>query len=430
MKPGTGKSWLGAYFFGALGIQCALVVCPRRVVDVWPQQLELHSARDFHMCVLGDQAGSVEQKARALRQACEVARARSKRLVAIVNYDACWREPLASLLLQQRWGMICCDEIHRIKSPTGRASKFMGLLGRRAQYRLGLSGTPMGQGPLDIWAQMRFVQPTLLGTSYFMFKRRYAVLGGYGDKQVIGHQNLDELTRRLSAVMYQVDDSVLDLPEATVQPLYCELSAEGARCYHDLDKKLIADVKGGVVTAANAMVRLLRLQQLTGGTLRLDDGRVQEVDDSKSRLLQDLLEDLGDEPVVVFCRFHADLDAVHKVCGALGVKSGELSGRRDELSAWKQGTTQVLAAQISSGGIGVDMTRARYAVDYSLSFSLTEYDQTRARIRRPGQTRPVTYYQLVARQSGRQTVDQAIYRALRLRAEPIDLILSEIRSSF
>ena len=136
------------------------------------------------------------------------------------------------------------------------------------------------------------------------------------------------------------------------------------------------------------------------------------------------LEDIGaEEPVVVFCRFHGDLDAVHDACKTVGYASLELSGRRDELARWQSGEAQVLAVQISSGGVGVDLTRARYSIYYSLSFSLGEYDQALSRVHRPGQTRSVEHIHLVAR----QTVDEKILRALEKRAEVIQAILAEIK---
>ena len=190
-----------------------------------------------------------------------------------------------------------------------------------------------------------------------------------------------------------------------------------------------------MVTAANAMVKLLRLQQVANGIAKTDDGVEQRIDNSKQKLLTDTLEDIGgDEPVVVFCRFHADLDAIHEGCQALQTglteedrASGhyqtlELSGRRDELKQWQDGVAQVLAVQLDSGGEGVDLTRARFSIFYSLSFSLGKYDQARSRTHRPGQTNPVEHIHLIAR----NTVDVKIMRALEKRAEIIESILAEI----
>jgi len=173
------------------------------------------------------------------------------------------------------------------------------------------------------------------------------------------------------------------------------------------------------------MVKVLRLQQITGGSLRLDDDeRYTQVDSSKQKLLADTLEDIGpEEPVVVFCRFRSDLDAVHKAATDLGYTSMELSGRQDDLQEWQRGKAQILAVQISAGGVGIDLTRARYSIYFSLSRSLGEYDQSLSRVHRPGQTRPVTHIHLVAR----GTIDEKIIYALERRAEVIESILKQIK---
>ena len=314
---------------------------------------------------------------------------------------------------------------HKIKSPSGKASRYLAKLAARAKYRLALTGTPMPHSPLDVYGQFRFLDKRIFGSSNHAFKQRYAVMGGFQDKQVVAHQNMDELQRLMSTITFRVGKEVLSwLPPETHVTYECALTPEGAKVYRGLEQDFVAEVKSGTVTAANAMVKLLRLQQVTGGTVKTDDGRLERVDTSKARLLQDTLEDMGsDEPAVVFCRFHTDLDAVHEACKSLGYTSMELSGRRDDLKAWQAGGAQVLATQISAGGVGVDLTRARYSLYYSLSFSLGEYDQSLARVHRPGQTRPVTHVHL----SVKGTVDEKVLRALNKRADVIEAILKEVR---
>jgi SNF2 family DNA or RNA helicase len=250
-------------------------------------------------------------------------------------------------------------------------------------------------------------------------------MGGFQRKQITGFQNLSELEALMSSVTFRVGKEVLDLPDETCTTYYCELTGEAARIYKDLDEDFVAHVKDGTITAANAMVKLLRLQQVTGGCVPTDDAVVHRVDSAKLKLLADTLEDIGaEEPVVVFGRFHADLDAVHEACAAddVGLKSLELSGRRDEIGRWQAGEAQVLAVQIDSGGEGVDLTRARYSIFYSTGFKLDKYEQAKARTHRPGQQKPVTHIHLVAR----NTVDVKIMRALEKRAEIIESILAEI----
>ncbi len=248
-------------------------------------------------------------------------------------------------------------------------------------------------------------------------------MGGFQKKQVTGFQHLDELEALMKTITFRVSKDVLDLPPETHVTYECDLSPEAQRIYRDLEEDFVAEVLDGRITAANAMVKLLRLQQVAGGWVKTDDGQHHRVDSAKEKLLADTLEDIGpDEPVVIFCRFHADLDAAHEAVKAAGFASLELSGRRDELKRWQAGEAQVLAVQISAGGVGVNLTRARYSILYSLSFSLGEYDQCLARTHRPGQLRPVLHIHLVAK----HTVDERIQRALDRRAEVVGSILQEI----
>ena len=208
------------------------------------------------------------------------------------------------------------------------------------------------------------------------------------------------------------------------------LSAYAKKLYQVLKSEFVVGVADGTVTASNALTRLLRLQQIGSGWARQDrnietgdEGQLLQIDTAKQDALADLMEDLNDEePIVIFCRFHHDLDAVHTVAAALGRASLELSGRKNELPAWQSGAAPVLAVQIQSGGVGINLVRARYCVFYSLGFSLGEYLQARKRTHRPGQNRNVTYFHLVAR----DTVDEAVYKALEARQDVVESVLKGV----
>jgi SNF2 family DNA or RNA helicase len=423
-EMGTGKSLMACMILLALRAMRVLIACPLRVIRVWVEQLEHHLGVPLVTVALDEDVGSVTDKQRLAEEKLRLAETKALPFVAVINYDSAWREPFASWAERQAWDLVVADESHKLKRPGGKASLYFKRLRHRARHRLALTGTPLPHSPLDVYAQFRFLDPSLFGPSFHAFKQTYAVLGGFHNKQVTAYQNLDQLEGLMRRVTFRVAKDVLELPPEVSVTYHCELSPEARRVYRDLEEDLMAEVREGRVTAANAMVKLLRLQQLTGGWVKTDDERYRRLDWAKQRLLEDTLEDIGTkEPVVVFCRFHADLDAVQEACASLGSTCRELSGRRDELECWQAGEAQVLAVQISSGGVGVDLSRARYALYYSLSFSLGEYDQARSRVHRPGQTRPVEHIHLVAK----GTVDERIMRALERRAEVIQAILAEIK---
>jgi SNF2 family DNA or RNA helicase len=375
---------------------------------------------------LDEDVGAVAKKAELADEKLKLAQAHGVPFVAVINYDSAWREPFAQWAQKVHWDLVIADEVHKIKAATGRASKFFARLAARADYRLGLTGTPMPHNHTDIFGILRFVDVAILGRYWGPFKREYCQMGGYQNKQVVAPRNLSQLEQKVARVMFRVGKEVLDLPPETLITYRCELSPEGRRVYRSLDEYFVAGVKGGTITVTNAMVKVQRLAQLTGGWVPTDDGEPYHVDDSKQKLLEDTLDDIGStEPAVVFCWFHQDLDAVHDACRRLGYTSLELSGRHDELKKWQDGAAQTLAVQIRSGGTGVDFTRARYSIFYSLGFSLADYEQAKSRVHRPGQTRPVEHIHLVAK----GTVDERIMRALEKRAEVIEAILAEIAHS-
>lgn len=440
MGMGTGKSLVACMLLLDLCGRRALaggkpanvmIVCPLRVIQVWAAQFERHFGLDLVMVGLDEDTGSVAQKTALADEKLRLAAALRRPLVCVINYDSVWRDPWASWAEKHFWDFIIADEAHRLRTPSGKTSTAFKRLRAHAGYRIGLSGTPMPHGPMDIYAVFRFLDVTIFGPSFSAFRAKYAVMGGFQRKQITGFQNLAELEALMSRITFRVGPEVLDLPPATEVTYHCSLTGECARIYKELDEDFVARVKDGTVTAANAMVKLLRLQQVTGGCVPADDATPQRVDSSKVKLFADTLDDIGpEEPVVVFCRFRADLDAVHEACaqGAgpratqMGRASLELSGRRDELKRWQNGEAQVLAVQIDSGGEGVDLTRARYSVFYSFGFRLEKYEQAKARTHRPGQTKPVTHIHLVAR----NTVDVKIVRALEKRADIVKSILAEI----
>lgn len=416
MHMGTGKSLVAINLMRNTQARRVLVLCPVSVLGVWPQQMAMHDGQ-MHVEVLNQQK-TVQYRCQQAESACR----RSESVMLICNYEAAWRQPLRDFLLQQQWDWVVLDESHRIKDPKGKASIFAAELRLRATRRLCLTGTPMPHSPLDVFAQMRFLDPGLLGTSYFAFRNRYAVMGGFNGKQVIGFQQQDALREKLAAMMYRAPKDVLDLPELLDEQRSVTLEPRSQRIYTELAAGLKADLEAGTVTPANALVRLLRLQQVTSGHVTNDADEVLHIGNAKEQALSDILKDL-DEPVVVFCRFRHDLLTVETVAEVLRRPYRELSGRRKNLEQWQgEEAPSILGVQIQSGGLGVDLTRARVAIYYSMGFSLGDYLQSRDRIHRPGQGRNVLYLHLVA--TG--TIDEVVYKALAKRQDVVNQVLAAL----
>lgn len=433
LEQGCGKTLIAIALIQNFLFRRTLIVCPKSVMAVWPREFARHAAHPPQLVVLGD--GTTRERAAALTQAVALADARQQALVVITNYDAIWRSELAEVIHGTAWDGLVCDEIHRAKAPGGKVSLGLSRLADKTPYRLGLTGTPLPHSPLCCYAQYRILDKGIFGTSFTLFKNRYAVtqqLGANSNaRKVIGFQNQDELQRKMYSIAFRVKaEDVQDLPEIVDVVRTVTLSREARRVYEALKKEFVTDYGNGTITAGNALTRLLRLQQIASGWVKHDDqietgieGALVRVDRAKEEALQDVLEDLAaDEPVVVFCRFRHDLDTVHAVAVALGRTSLELSGSRNELADWQAGQAPILAVQIQSGGVGIDLVRARYCVYFTLEWSLGNYLQSRKRIHRPGQTRSCTMIHLVCE----KTVDHQIYQALEAREAVVESVLKQV----
>jgi SNF2 family DNA or RNA helicase len=242
--------------------------------------------------------------------------------------------------------------------------------------------------------------------------------------ELVRYKNLDEFHDKLMRIMYRVrlQDVMPNLPPQRDETLPITLSPVEQKAYRALEAQFKADLATGTVTPKNGLVRLLRLQEMTSGYVRQDDGERVKLGSSKAEALQEWLTDLpGDEPVVVFCRFRHDLDQVRAVAAALDRTYAEQSGRVNEIKAWQAGERTILGVQIQSGSEGQDMVRAHYVVYFSIGLDLKNYLQSRRRVWRPGQTQAVLYVHLLVKGS----IDERVYHALLARDAFLESVLAE-----
>jgi SNF2 family DNA or RNA helicase len=438
MDMGTGKTRVAIRYADTHDAKLMLVLCPKVVLDVWPDQFSEHSDRQWYVYGV-DPKHSVAKRKDKCSQALVLAQAMNRPCALLVNYDAAWREPFGAWLQSLPIDVGVWDEVHKIKAPGGKASRFVSSLKKVTKRRLGMSGTFMVNGPLDVYAEFRALNTEVFGTSFLRFKSQYAIekkidlANGGSFMKVVDYQNMDDFNRRLGEHTYIVKKrDVLDLPPVTHEAIPIELSPSNMKQYKQFKDELVLEVDRGLMTANNALTKLLRLQQMTSGYMKTDrwyedgavtDSELVQIGTDKADAFSDHLDSFPtDEPIVVFARFHCDLDNIRRIAEGQHRHYIELSGRANGYEVWKRGTGTVLGVQIQSGGTGVDFTRSAYAIYYSVGFSNGDYEQSLSRLDRPGQVRPVTIYHLVAS----DTIDVKVYRSLRAKRNVIDTVVNSL----
>ena len=439
MEMGDGKTRTALELVARWGCRRVLILCPLKVVRVWPDEFRKHIGNEW--LVVDLDSGTVKQRAEFLRTAALMATCDEKPFAAALNYDALVHAPLPETLSRLPWDCLICDESHRLKQHDGVQARTVAQPSQRIPHRLLLTGTPMPHSQLDVFAQWRILAPEVFGPDWWHFQRRYArmeqrevyargskgkpvkrrvwTIAKHPETQQPWYTNTADLQARVAPLVYR-SSGAIQLPDTVDQQVYCLLDPGTQRVYNSVADDLRAEFDAGTITASNALTRVLRLAQIANGFATDDTGQLVPLGTEKADLLGEVLADLSpEEPVVVFGRFVQDLASIARVARAQGRAYHEVSGRRNDLAAWQGGDGNVLGVQLQAGGVGVDLTRARYQVYLSLDFSLGNYLQTRKRIHRPGQTRNVTYIHLLA--AG--TVDETILTALQQRRDVVTAIV-------
>lgn len=401
-------------------IRKVLVVCPSKVIRVWRSEFEKHVVNYGDYIIMYDPSSKsvTGQKKAEYLTSIENEDFSRKKFVFVTSYESVWRKPLAEVIRRFKFDLVVLDESHRAKAAGSKVSKYLALLAKTTPKRLCLSGTPMANSPLDVYGQFRFLDSTIYGTRYAEFLDKYAILDPGGRGFPIGFKNQEDLMQKYRKITFtcKMEDikDKLKLPDKLPPVVrYTSLNSHDQKLMKELSKDFISELKSGTIVVKNILEKLLRLQQITSGFCYTVDElglnkQIQELNTEKIDLLADILEDLRkDISLIIFCVFRHDISACIDLCKKMQRRVFELSGSADQFEDWKK-EGGVLVVQIQSGAEGLNMTDANTAIYFSLPHSLHVYEQSKARLYRPGQKDPVTFIHLLAK----GTIDESMYKSL------------------
>ena len=415
-------------------IETVLIVAPTSVCAVWPKEFEDAATFKFKVNVL---LGDKKQRLREL-EALKAFPFKALK-VAVINYESTWREEIFEALLDWKPDMVIADESQRIKSHDAQQSKAMHKLGDVAKYKLILSGTPVQNNAIDIFSQYRFLDPTVFGMNFYAFRNRYAIMGGFSNRQIVGYKDLDELIRKEHSIAYRVTkEEALDLPEQTFITRNIRMNTKDRNLYDQIRRNSFAELEsGGQVTAPTVLTKLLRLQQFTGGFIQADEGDKPElVFRGKLDALEDILEDYvieAEKKLVVFCRFRPEIDLIQRLLDRRKIRYCSIYGdikiddRGDIVKEFQTNPkVKVFLAQIDTAGLGITLTAADTCVYYSVNFNYAAYSQSLARIHRIGQRNRCTYIHLVVE----KTIDETVLKALAKKEDLAKTVVDDWKQFF
>jgi SNF2 family DNA or RNA helicase len=176
---------------------------------------------------------------------------------------------------------------------------------------------------------------------------------------------------------------------------------------------------------------LLRLSQLTGGFIGDDEGNApQNISRAKLNALADIMEEAQQEgkKLVIIARFVAEIKAICAMLGKSGIGyaliTGGVKDREEQVRRFQQEPDcTVFVGQIATAGLGITLTAASTMVFYSLDYSMSNFEQAKARIHRVGQKENCTYLYLAAK----GTVDEKVLKALQNKADLAKMLVDDYR---
>lgn len=427
MEMGTGKTITSVAITGALykagRIRRVLVVAPLSILGVWDEEFDKFAAFGYTLAVL---SGTGTKKADTLRHMIG-----PKLQVVVVNYESAWR--MEKEILAWNPDLVIADEGHKIKTHNISASKAMHRIGVRAAYRLLLTGTVITNKAIDVFSQYKFLNSDVFGPSFYAFRNHYFDMTGYGNHTPILKRVMEpELTRRLHSIAFRATKAeCLDLPETTDIIRSVELEPAALRVYHDLVRDSHAELGQSGVTVTNILSRLLRLSQLTGGFLGDDEGNApMRISTAKEAALTDIIDEALQEgkKLVIIARFVPEIRSIVKQLEKNGISYSLIMGgtidRDEQVWAFQNDpNTQVFVGQIATAGLGITLTAASTMVFYSMDYSMSNFEQAKARIHRVGQRENCTYIYLIAK----GTVDEKVLKALRNKADLAKALVDDYR---
>jgi SNF2 family DNA or RNA helicase len=442
MEMGTGKSKVlidnMSILYDKGHINGALIIAPKGVYKNWfDSEIPTHMADHIEKTMVLWESSAGKSKEKELDT---LFKSSYDLHILIMNVEALSTKKgkqFAEKFLSCHKTLMAIDESTTIKNPGANRTKNIIAIGKHVTYKRILTGSPVTKSPLDLYTQCWFLDPWLLDQqSYYSFRTRYALtrkinVSGRQVEIVVGYRNLGELSDKIKPFSHRVlKDDCLDLPPKTYMKRTIQLTEEQRKVYKQMKDIALATLNGKLTTTHNVITQLMRLHQITCGHFKSDDGQTQKIASNRLDELMDVLSEMEGK-AVIWAHYRYDIEviveAIKKEYGDKSVVTyyGDTS-TDDRQKAIKliqdpESPVRFIVGTPQTGGYGITLTGASTMIYYSNGYDLEKRQQSEARIDRIGQTKNMTYIDIIAE----GTVDEKIVKALRTKVNIATEVMGE-----
>lgn len=395
---------LNDLLFDSFAIRKVLVIAPLRVArDTWPQEIEKWDhLRDLRISVA---VGAEEERLRAFRRDADI---------YVIN-----RENVQWLVEESgvrfNFDTLVVDELSSFKNHNTKRFRALMRMRPRISRVVGLTGTPSGNGLMDLWAEFRLLDMgQRLGRFIGQYRQRWFQPDKRNGQVIFSYKPLPGAERRIYDCISDITISMkstdyLTMPELVSSEYAVELSSAERERYEEMKRDLILQLPNGEVTAANAAALTGKLSQMANGAIYTDAGETVTIHDRKLDALEDIIEAAGGKPLLVAYWFKHDLTRIEERLHQLHIPFSRLDSG-ESIRRWNRGEFPVGLIHPASAGHGLNLQSGGSAlVWFDLTWSLELYQQTNARLWRQGQeSDTVVIRHIIAR----GTIDERILKVL------------------
>jgi len=406
--------------FDSFKVHKVLVIAPLRVArDTWPIELEKWS--HLHHLIWSVAVDTETERKAALKRKADI---------YIINRENIqWLVESSGLPFD--YDMVIIDEISSFKNHKSKRFKALMKVRPRIKRIVGLTGTPTGNGLMDLWAEFRLLDMgKRLGRFISQYRNNYFVPDKRNGQVIFSYKPLpfatDAIYRQISDITISMKSTDhLKMPELIISEYPVTLSESERKRYEELKRDLVLQLPGGDITAANAASLSGKLSQMANGAVYSDDQDIIRIHDRKLDALEDLVEAANGKPVLVAYWFRHDLERINERLKRIKIKFSRLD-TSESIKSWNSGELPVALIHPASAGHGLNLQHGGSTlIWFGLTWSLELYQQTIARLWRQGQTENTVVIQHIITKG---TIDERILKALKKKDSTQSALINAVKA--